>query len=187
MPRVERPNMSDYGVPDTPEGALPWSWAAERLERNRNFWVVTATPDGRPSAMPVWGVWLEPTQRFWFSTSPTSRKARNIRANPHVAVLAEDTVECVSLEGTAIEVDPSHDPASVDAAVRAWVIKYFDDPSARAEADAFMRSHAIFEVTPTRAFGIIERDDEFSERATRWVWSVGSSSCTTRAGSPSSS
>jgi hypothetical protein len=25
-------------------------------------------------------------------------------------------------------------------------------------------------VTPERAFGIIERDDEFAQRATRWSW-----------------
>jgi hypothetical protein len=33
-----------------------------------------------------------------------------------------------------------------------------------------MRENTIFEVTPERAFGIIEREDEFAQRATRWVW-----------------
>jgi hypothetical protein len=28
----------------------------------------------------------------------------------------------------------------------------------------------IFEVTPERAFAIIEREDEFSNRATRWTF-----------------
>lgn len=36
--------------------------------------------------------------------------------------------------------------------------------------EAFVRSHAIIEVTPDRAFGIIEREDEFAQRATRWRW-----------------
>lgn len=36
--------------------------------------------------------------------------------------------------------------------------------------EAFVRSHAIIEVTPNRAFGIIEREDEFAHRATRWTW-----------------
>jgi hypothetical protein len=34
----------------------------------------------------------------------------------------------------------------------------------------FLRSNAIVAVTPERAFGIIEREDEFSQRATRWTW-----------------
>jgi hypothetical protein len=33
-----------------------------------------------------------------------------------------------------------------------------------------MRENTIFEVSPERAFGIIEREEEFSQRATRWVW-----------------
>ena len=34
----------------------------------------------------------------------------------------------------------------------------------------FIRDHLMVEVTPTRAFAIIERADEFSTRATRWVF-----------------
>jgi hypothetical protein len=36
--------------------------------------------------------------------------------------------------------------------------------------EAFLRSHAIIEVSPERAFGIIEREEEFAKRATRWSW-----------------
>ncbi len=32
-PVVERPQMSDYGVPDDLDGVLPWEWAEERLDR----------------------------------------------------------------------------------------------------------------------------------------------------------
>ena len=67
--------MPDYGV-DTPEWEpLPWSWAAERLGANRNFWVVTVSTDGRPHALPVWGVWNDDEGRFAFSCSPRARKA----------------------------------------------------------------------------------------------------------------
>jgi hypothetical protein len=48
--------MTDYGVPEELEGTLPWSWAEERLAESRNFWLVTADGNGRPHAMPVWGV-----------------------------------------------------------------------------------------------------------------------------------
>lgn len=162
--------MADYGVPRDPTGTLPWSWAEERLVANRNFWVVTVSAQGRPHSLPVWGAWLPDTERFWFSCSPNARKVRNIAENPACVVTVDDTVECVSLEGRACLVDPAADAAAVDEAVAAYVAKYWEDPAQHAESEAFVRSHAIIEVTPDRAFGIIERDDEFSQRATRWRW-----------------
>jgi general stress protein 26 len=162
--------MSDYGVPDDADGALPWKWAEQRLLTNRNYWVVTASASGRPHAMPVWGVWLPDTERFWFSCSPNARKARNIAANPQCAVAVDDTVECVSLEGTARLADPAGDAAAIDAMIAAYITKYWEDPAVHTEMEVFLRSHAIFEVSPDRAFGIIEREDEFSQRATRWRW-----------------
>ena len=36
--------MSAYGVPESAEGMLPWSWAEERLVPAHNYWVVTAGP-----------------------------------------------------------------------------------------------------------------------------------------------
>jgi PPOX class probable F420-dependent enzyme len=170
MPNVERPQMSDYGVPSDPAGALPWSWAQDRLVANKNYWVVTASASGRPHAMPVWGVWLPETERFWFSCSPNARKARNVAANPQCVVTVDDTVECVSVEGRARIADQNDDAAAVDEAVSAYAKKYCADPAEYAQMDAFVRSHTIIEVTPVVAFGIIEREEEFGERATRWRW-----------------
>lgn len=161
--------MSDYGVPTDLEGALPWSWAEQRLVENRNYWLVSASATARPHALPVWGVWLPETDRFWFSCSPNSRKARNIAENPKCVVTVDQTVECVSVEGRARIVDAT-DGAAVDSAVHAYVTKYWQDPAVHAEMAAFLRSHAIVEFTPDRAFGIIEREDEFAQRATRWRW-----------------
>jgi hypothetical protein len=62
------------------------------------------------------------------------------------------------------------DAAAVDTAVAAYLAKYWDDPAVHPEMEAFVRSHALFEVTPERAFGIIEREEEFAARATRWSW-----------------
>ena len=169
VPFVERPAMADYGVPSETDGALPWSWALERLVRNRNYWVGTASASGRPHSLPVWGVWM-PDDRFWFSCSPNARKFRNIAENPQCVVTVDDTVECVSVEGRARAVDPRADAAGVDRVVAAYVTKYWDDPAVHPEMEAFLRSHALVEVIPARAFGIIEREDEFSQRATRWRW-----------------
>lgn len=165
--------MAGYGVPADPEGVLPWAWAEERLVANRNYWVVTASAAARPHALPVWGVWMAQTQRFWLACAPTARKARNIAENPQCAVTTSDTVECVSVEGAARIVDPAanaSDAAAVDDMVGAYVHKYWDDPALHPEMDAFVRSNTIVEVTPLRAFGIVEREEEFSQRATRWRW-----------------
>jgi general stress protein 26 len=170
MPTVERPSMSDYGVPADPAGTLPWTWAQERLADNKNYWVVTACASARPHAMPVWGVWLPETDRFWFSCSPNARKARNIAENPQCVVTVDDTVECISVEGRARMADPARDGDAIDQAVASYLTKYWDDPAVHPEMEAFLRSHAIVEVTPELAFGIIEREDEFAQRATRWRW-----------------
>lgn len=162
--------MADYGVPADAGDALPWSWAESRLVANRNYWVVTASASGRPHAMPVWGVWLPDRERFWFSCSPNARKARNLAANPQCAVTVDDTIECISVEGRARLADPALDADAIDGAVTAYLAKYWEDPAEHAAMEAFLRSHAIYEVTPDRAFGIIEREDEFAQKATRWTW-----------------
>lgn len=162
--------MADYGVPEDLAGVLPWAWAEERLVANRNYWLVTAGASGRPASMPLWGVWLTDEERFWCGCSPNSRKVRNLRANPRCVVTVEDTVECVSVEGTGRVLDPGSREPGAEAAIAAWVTKYFPDPAGHDEATEFMRSHTLVEVTPEVAFGIIERVDEFSRRATRWRW-----------------
>jgi len=100
-PRVEQPVMPGYGV-ETPEWrGLPWEWAAERLMGTRNYWVVTASATGQPHSLPVWGVWHDAEQRFMFSCAHGSKKARNLASNPQMAFTNDDTVECVSVQGTA--------------------------------------------------------------------------------------
>ena len=156
--------MSGYGV-DTPSWTpLPWSWAAERLATTKNFWLITVAGDGRPHAMPVWGVWDDDELRFCFSCAPSARKARNLAADPRAVVTTSDTVECVSVEGAA-------SPVSADATDR-WIDRYLTKyrPEAPDLGAAFLLRNLLFEFIPERAFGIIEREHEFAERATRWVF-----------------
>jgi PPOX class probable F420-dependent enzyme len=162
MPVAERPYMPDYGVHTPAWNPLPWEWAAERLVANRNFWVTTASAAGRPHSLPVWGVWDRDDDAFAFSCGPSSRKARNIAENPAVVVAGSDTVECISIEGTAA-VLPDGDRREL------WIARYVDkyDPGSPVMAD-FVRSNLVIEVTPERAFGIIETEEEFATRATRW-------------------
>jgi hypothetical protein len=157
--------MPDYGVDTASWAPLPWSWAAERLAANRNFWVVTASADGRPHALPVWGVWDDPEGRFAFSCSPRARKARNLAGNPRAVVMTDDTVECLSIEGQAGPVRDEHRQAD-------WIDRYLAkyQPISQDLSADFLRRHLMMEFVPDRAFAIIEREDEFSTRATRWVF-----------------
>lgn len=97
-PAGRRPSFPPgYGIPVDEKGVLAWSWAEERLEAARNYWIVTACPDGRPHAMPVWGLWIEGA--VVFSTSPESRKGRNLARDPRVVVHLESGDKVVVLEG----------------------------------------------------------------------------------------
>jgi hypothetical protein len=162
--------MAAYGVPDSVEGVLPWTWAETRLLTSRNYWVTTVSPAGRPHSMPVWGVWLADDERFWFSCAPTARKARNLRAVPFIVVAPTDTVEVVSLEGRAVEVTGG----DLGRPISAYWEKYGAEMGMEeAAVSAFLTTNASFQVIPERAFGLIERGEEFSQRATRWRWPAG--------------
>jgi len=93
--------MPGYGIrpPGDGSGLLPWRWAEQRLHRSHNFWVVTLWPDGRPHAMPVWGVWEDDDASFWFTTAVRSRKALNIANDPRCTVATEDEQHPVVLNG----------------------------------------------------------------------------------------
>jgi nitroimidazol reductase NimA-like FMN-containing flavoprotein (pyridoxamine 5'-phosphate oxidase superfamily) len=58
--------------------------------------------------MPVWGIWLDGA--YYFSTSATSRKGRNLQQNPNCVVCNENAQEAVILEGTAQRLPDSDIP-----------------------------------------------------------------------------
>jgi hypothetical protein len=162
-PIAERPHMPDYGVDADGWSPLPWSWAGTKLDSGRNYWIVTASATARPHAMPTWGVWSDEEKRFAFSCGPRSRKARNLGANPQATIAVDETAECLSLEGRAEQVS---DESTMGAWIDRYLAKY--QPMAPGLSADFLRQNLIFEFTPERAFGIIEREEEFATRATRW-------------------
>jgi len=160
--------MADYGVPEELEGAMPWTWAEERLVQSRNFWLSTVSAAGRPHSMPVWGVWMPERERFGFSCAPSARKVRNLAANSQVVVTNDDAVHVVSIEGRAEEI--SGDVLLAMAAL--YVDKYKDEPlmGSPDEMIGFLQKNAAFEIVPERAFGIIETAEKFEKTATKWIW-----------------
>jgi pyridoxine/pyridoxamine 5'-phosphate oxidase len=74
-----------------------WDWALERLGGSRNYWISTTHRDGRPHALPVWGVVVDGT--LYFGTSDTSAKGRNLARSPEVVAHTESGDKTVILEG----------------------------------------------------------------------------------------
>ena len=152
--------MPGYGIkgPGEGTGLLPWAWAEERLERSRNYWVVSLWPDGRPHSMPVWGVW--DGEAVWFSSSGRSRKARNLAADPRCVVTTEDANEPVVVEGVAALVD---ERAAAERIAERMESKYGSGITA-----GFLASNALVRVVPRWAFGIAH--DDFTGSPTRWTF-----------------
>ncbi|MDI2130380.1 pyridoxamine 5'-phosphate oxidase family protein [Yinghuangia seranimata] len=159
-PQASRPYMPGYGVlpPEEGTGLLPWSWARERLAASHDYWVSTVRPDGRPHAMPVWGVWLDAC--LWFSSSLGSRKARNIAGRADCVVTTDDALNPVVVEGRAeVVADRAGIAAFLDALNGKYETSYgidFLDPDV----------NGTFRVRPVQVFGL--REGDFTGSPTRW-------------------
>lgn len=126
---------------------LPWSWVEERLGGAWNFWLATASPEHGPYTRPVWGLWCD--AGLLFTSSATSRKARDFLADPRVSVHAELEREVVVLDGDVVEVSPA------DAELAAYAAKYGWTPPP---------VQRWFAVRPRSAYAAIEAS--FPEQAT---------------------
>jgi PPOX class probable F420-dependent enzyme len=157
-----RPYMPGYGIlpADRGSGLLPWFWAERRLADSHEYWVCTVRPDGRPHAMPVWGVWLR--RALWFSSSRRSRKFRNLAANPACTVTTDNPHQPVVLDGDAAVVTDTAQIADFLAALNA---KY-----ATAYAPDFLDPavNAVLRVTPASVFAL--DDGDFTGSPTRWTF-----------------
>lgn len=143
-----------YGIATGDEGTLPWSWVVEQVTVSRNYWICTTRPDGRPHAMPVWGLWLD--DAVVFSTDPESLKARNFLARPDVVVHLESGDEMVVIEGRVETLDRS----LVEAFVDAYDAKYDYRPTAE-------QTTTVYVVRPQRV--LAWREQDFPTTATRFT------------------
>jgi nitroimidazol reductase NimA-like FMN-containing flavoprotein (pyridoxamine 5'-phosphate oxidase superfamily) len=157
--RVSRPGTPGYFKrADEGSGLLSWDYVVEQLAAAKNVWVATSSAAGRPHAMPVWGAWTG--SEFMFSTSPASRKARNLYENPHAAIHLESGNQVVVIEGTVHEV---RDRPKLEAFLARYNPKYHWDFTAE------QVSRGVFAVRPVRAFAWLDGEGEgFSGAATRW-------------------
>lgn len=149
--------MPEYGISADPAGMLPWSWAVERLQTPRNYWLSTTRPDGRPHVMPIWCVWVN--NAFYFSTGARSRKARNLAANPLCVISVEHSEGSVMVEGTAEITATESVPQE---AFTAYKIKY--------DWELDPKMGPIYVLQPRVIFGFSNVPGEYTGSATRWTF-----------------
>jgi pyridoxamine 5'-phosphate oxidase-like protein len=161
-PRASRPHMPGYGVvgPDEGRGLLPWSWAVHHLEASRDYWIATVWPDGRPHVVPVWGIWRDGA--LVFSCSRSSRKARNLAADPRCVVTTSDPLEPVVVDGVASEVTELEEIERFAVAINRkhgvdYAVDFYTDPG-----------NLCLRVDPVQAIGLVEAD--FTGSPTRWTF-----------------
>jgi general stress protein 26 len=152
MPTPTRPRMpAGYSGKGKPK-FLPWTWVTERLERSHNYWICSTRSDGRPHAMPVWGIYVD--NAVVFSTAPSTLKAKNMKRNPAIIVHLESGDELVVLEGN-VEMIKLNKP--IDDAYNA---KY------KMRLSSFPGPAAIYALKPKVVLAWREKD--FPTSATRW-------------------
>jgi general stress protein 26 len=154
-PKASRPYMQGYGVPETLEGTLPWTWAQERIAKSHNYWLTSVRPDGAPHTMLVWGIWLDGA--YYFSTGATSRKARNLQQNSNCVVCNENTEEAVIMEGVARRLSDSEIPQQA-----------FTDYKAKYGWELDPKMGPVYVVRPKTIFAMPEK--QFPKGVTRWTF-----------------
>jgi hypothetical protein len=151
-----------YGIARTPpeDAGARWAAAAQALAAARNYWIASTRADGRPHAMPVWGVWLDGA--LMFSTSRDSQKGRNLARQPYVVAHLESGDDVLILEGALAE---ATDPALLARYTDAYEAKYSFRPDPSAPGDV------VYLLRPERAMAWEERD--FVNSAIRWRFRPG--------------
>jgi hypothetical protein len=153
-PLASRPFMPGYGISKSKKGLLDWDWARERLTKSHNYVIVTVRPDGRPHAMGMHGLWFD--DAFYFGTGETTRKAKNLAANPNCILINDDLEELIIVEGIAEQIGYGALPAGLSASSK----KKYGWPY-----DPRMGG-VIFKVMPRVVFALPEK--KFATAPTRW-------------------
>jgi uncharacterized pyridoxamine 5'-phosphate oxidase family protein len=152
------PRATDVDPEFSAAGAAPMAWAdaLAQLELARTYWISTVRPDGRPHVTTIAAIVLDGT--VYFATGPQERKARNLAANPHVAITtgssAFEGVDIV-LEGEAVAVT---DVPTLERLADAYTSNYPGVFGFRVKNDVFTdeggdKAIGVYAVRATKGFG----------------------------------
>ncbi|HEX6303724.1 MAG TPA: pyridoxamine 5'-phosphate oxidase family protein [Anaerolineales bacterium] len=78
------------------------SEVVQNLLNQKNIWLATIRPDGRPHLVPIWYIWRQ--EKIYLCIEPSSVKAFNISRNSYVSLALEDGSNPVICEGVAREI-----------------------------------------------------------------------------------
>ena len=156
-----------YGVPEA--SPTEWTEGQRQLAAAELSWLSTVRPDGRPHVTPLLTVWFEGALHF--CTGEQERKARNLAANPRVALTTGNNTWRGGLdlvvEGVAERV---RDRVRLQELADAWEGKYGHDWHFDVVEGGFEGGQGtalVFRVEPVTAFGFGK--DPHSQ--TRWRFS----------------
>lgn len=132
-------------------------------------WLATVRPDGRPHVMPILAAWSGPA--LFFCSKDSARKSRNLADNDHCVIAFEADDLHLIVEGRARRVG---DEATLQRVSEAFKTTYhWDTVVAGDKLDSEVGAPTssgppfdVFEVTPTKAFGLPV--DGESVTPTRW-------------------
>jgi uncharacterized pyridoxamine 5'-phosphate oxidase family protein len=152
-------------------GVPPTSWATARdvLDAAEIFWISTVRPDGAPHVTPLMAVLLD--DALYFCTGPTEQKARNLEANPKVALTTGTSSMSEGLdivvEGDAVRVT---DVPVLSAAAARYHSKYGWTFAAR---DGSLHSDDggeayLFRVDASKGFSFGKGEENFSQTRYRF-------------------
>ena len=122
-------------------GHLTWSSVDRRLRSMREIWVATADAESRADAVPVWFWW--DGEAVYFTTKASSRKARNIAAQPEIVLVNGDGADPIIIRGRAERVERS-ELERLDAA---YAEKYVA-PESGERATIFVEGDVALRVQP---------------------------------------
>lgn len=105
--------------------------------------------------MPIWGIWLDGA--FYFSTSSTSRKAKNLASNSKCVVCNEQVDEAVILEGEAHELLEREIPQEA-----------FGNYKSKYDWELDPKLGPVYRVQPSVIFAMPEKD--FPKGVTKWTF-----------------
>jgi nitroimidazol reductase NimA-like FMN-containing flavoprotein (pyridoxamine 5'-phosphate oxidase superfamily) len=124
-------------------GHIPWSNVERRLQSMREIWIATASPSGRPDAVPVWFWW--DGEAAYFTCKAGTVKPRNIAHEPSVVLHNGDGADPIIVKGRAERVADAEERERVAAA---YGEKYVDPGSGtRME---LTDDDEVYRVTPRR-------------------------------------
>ncbi len=149
---------SDVTVAD--QRFLSWDTLVWRFAAEPTYWLCTAGP--APHAMPVRGVWEN--NCFQFSTSPQSRKAKNLRTQPKAVVHLADTDAVLALHCLAHEMTTHEE-------LQRFCDEY--NPKYRGALTTSDVPQGVFALVPHTAYAWSKgTGPKFRETATRWRFEI---------------